>query len=101
MASPSHAHHRGNTEPVWSPAIQLTLHSSAIDDNYQMTVNGTCHHCRVSSIPVNSTSPMIFAIGPSLDLSSDDLDARIRRHTAYGPSTTSFSLPQISPTSSP
>ena len=65
-----------------------------------MTVNGTCHHCRSSSVPVTSTSPMIFAIGPGIDLSSDDLDARIRRHTAYGPPSP-LSLPQIFPTSSP
>ncbi len=37
---------------------------------------------------------MIFAVGPGIDLNSDDLDARIRRHTAYGP-------PSLAPESSP
>jgi len=51
-----------------------------------MLVNGTCRACRRHpSITVNSSSPMMFAIGPSIDLATDDLDARIRRHFAYGP----------------
>ncbi|KAK4158031.1 hypothetical protein C8A00DRAFT_11127 [Chaetomidium leptoderma] len=73
----------GNTEPVWSPNIQVTLHDSGIDDNADMTINGTCVGCQ-TAIKVDSTSPMMFAVGPDLDLSSDDLDARIRRHVAYG-----------------
>jgi hypothetical protein len=51
-----------------------------------MLVNGTCRACRRHpSITVNASSPMMFAIGPSIDLATDDLDARIRRHFAYGP----------------
>jgi hypothetical protein len=69
--------------------VQVTIHESSINDDFDMVVNGTCHGCR-SSVRVDSASPMMFAIGPSFDLYSDDLDARIRRHIAYGP----FSLPR-------
>jgi hypothetical protein len=64
--------------------VQVTVHESTINDDFDMIVNGTCRGCR-TSIRADSTSPMLFAVGPSFDLSSDDLDARIRRHTAYGP----------------
>jgi hypothetical protein len=49
-----------------------------------MIVNGTCHSCQSLVKQIDSASPMMFAVGPSLDLSSNDLDARIRRHVAYG-----------------
>ena len=49
-----------------------------------MVVNGTCHSCQSFLKQPDSASAMMFAVGPSLDLSSDDLDARIRRHAAYG-----------------
>jgi hypothetical protein len=81
----AHPSHRGDTEPAWSPSTKLTIYSSSLDDNLNMIVNGTCHDCRVSSMPINSSSPLIFAIGPGIDLSSDDPDARIRRHAGYGP----------------
>jgi hypothetical protein len=48
-----------------------------------MVVNATCHNCLLWSIR-STAAPMIFAVGPALDLSSDDKDARIRRHSAYG-----------------
>ncbi|KAK4121653.1 iron reductase domain protein [Parathielavia appendiculata] len=74
----------GNMEPVWSPSVELTLHSSTIDEYSDMVVNGTCHRCRPLIKQIDSASPMMFAVGPSLDLSSDEPDARIRRHIAYG-----------------
>lgn len=54
-----------------------------------MVINATCHGCRAlgpgrPSIRASTETPMMFAVGPSLDLSSDDPDARIRRHVAYG-----------------
>ncbi|KAK4097819.1 iron reductase domain protein [Parathielavia hyrcaniae] len=74
----------GNTEPVWSPSVQLTLHSSTINEDYDMVVNGTCRGCQALIKRTDSASPMMFAVGPSLELSTDDLEARIRRHVAYG-----------------
>ncbi|KAK3897603.1 hypothetical protein C8A05DRAFT_38837 [Staphylotrichum tortipilum] len=73
----------GHTEPVHDPSIRLALHSSTITDNQDMIVNATCLGCRRHPVPVTAASPMLFAIGPSLELSSDDPDARIRRHTGY------------------
>ncbi|KAK3306487.1 uncharacterized protein B0T15DRAFT_509860 [Chaetomium strumarium] len=79
----------GCTEPVWTRNVGITLHASSINDNADMTVNATCNGCRalgpaLPSIKTSSAAPMMFAIGPSLVLNSDDLDARIRRHSAYG-----------------
>ncbi|KAL1839918.1 hypothetical protein VTJ49DRAFT_1006 [Mycothermus thermophilus] len=74
----------GNTEPTYSPTIKLTIHESLINANFDMIVNATCHGCQSRLVRIDAASPMIFAVGPALDLSSDDLDARIRRHTAYG-----------------
>ncbi|KAL2267798.1 hypothetical protein VTJ83DRAFT_5075 [Remersonia thermophila] len=74
----------GNTEPVYSPGTRLTIHESLINANADMIVNATCHGCRARLPRVDAESPMIFAVGPALDLGSDDLDARLRRHTAYG-----------------
>lgn len=61
-----------------------------------MTANGTCHSCRnlqSQSAPFNPaiptsntpTAPIMFAVGPNSGaFSTDDLDARIRRHVAHG-----------------
>lgn len=54
-----------------------------------MVANGTCHGCRAlgpDKPPVEAiaTSPLMFAVGPNVGLSSDDRDARIRRHMGYG-----------------
>jgi hypothetical protein len=51
-----------------------------------MVVNATCRGCQSFIKAISSVAPMMFAVGPGLDLSSDDLDARIRRHTAHGSS---------------
>ncbi|KAK4235041.1 hypothetical protein C8A03DRAFT_37123 [Achaetomium macrosporum] len=80
---------RGGTEPVWTPNVRIAVHASSINDNSDMTVNATCNGCRalaqdLPSIKTSAATPMMFAIGPSLVLNSDDLDARIRRHSAYG-----------------
>ncbi|KAK0670076.1 hypothetical protein QBC41DRAFT_248430 [Cercophora samala] len=81
----------GNTEPTHRP-VRITLHPGT-ELTTQMTANGTCHSCRNlqaapfnPSIPANSpTAPVMFAVGPSSGaFSSDDLDARIRRHVAHG-----------------
>jgi hypothetical protein len=87
--NPSNLPTRGNTEPVWTSNIKITLHEgSTITNNLDMVANGTCHGCRAlssrASIVPTTDSPMIFAVGPSRVLSSDDLDARIQRHIGYG-----------------
>ncbi|GAB1318650.1 DOMON domain-containing protein [Madurella fahalii] len=79
----------GNTEPVFSPEIRITLHEGSAIHGFDMVANGTCHNCRAlgpdkPSIEITATSPMMFAVGPNLALSSDDPDARIRRHMGYG-----------------
>jgi hypothetical protein len=73
----------GNTEPVYSPETKLTLHETTVNDNFDMIVNATCHGCQ-SFTKADSAAPMMFAVGPGLELNSDDLDARIRRHSIYG-----------------
>ncbi|KAK4175755.1 hypothetical protein QBC36DRAFT_19156 [Triangularia setosa] len=86
----------GNTEPTHHP-LRITLHpgTELFPAIGQMTANGTCHSCRnlqttnpasSPAIPPNSpTAPIMFAVGPnSGSFSSDDLDARIRRHVAHG-----------------
>jgi hypothetical protein len=75
--------HRGETEPVWSPEVKVTIHDDTINSDSDMFVNGTCHGCR-TWLMTDSDIQMLFAVGPPLELSSDDMDARIRRHTAYG-----------------
>ncbi|KAK4115963.1 iron reductase domain protein [Canariomyces notabilis] len=79
----------GNTEPVFSGGIRITLHEGSGISNSDLIANGTCHSCRVlgagrPSVEATGASPMMFAVGPSIVLNSDDLDARIRRHVAYG-----------------
>ncbi|KXX73042.1 hypothetical protein MMYC01_210086, partial [Madurella mycetomatis] len=79
----------GNTEPVFSSDIRITLHEGSAIHDFDMVANGTCHSCRAlgpdkPSIEVAATSPMMFAVGPNVGLSSDDRDARIRRHMGYG-----------------
>ncbi|KAK0736221.1 hypothetical protein B0T21DRAFT_411408 [Apiosordaria backusii] len=92
----------GNTEPTYHP-LKITLHpgTELSPTTGQMTANGTCHSCRnlhtsnpsdssISSqkdaIPPNSpTAPVMFAVGAnSGSFSSDNPDARIRRHVAHG-----------------
>ncbi|KAK4202408.1 hypothetical protein QBC40DRAFT_276694 [Triangularia verruculosa] len=92
----------GNTEPTHQP-LKITLHSGTelSPTTGQMTANGTCHGCRnlhTTSRDSNSiasqkdaipsdvqTAPVMFAVGPNSGaFSSDDLDARIRRHVAHG-----------------
>ncbi|KAK4146597.1 uncharacterized protein C8A04DRAFT_25513 [Dichotomopilus funicola] len=72
----------GNTEPVHAPETKVTVHMSAVNDNSDMIVNATCHGCQAFT-KVGSAAPMMFAVGPDLDLKSDDLAAEIRRHVAY------------------
>jgi hypothetical protein len=76
------------SEPVYHPDVTITLDSSSsITDDY-MTVNGTCHNCRSWSGGSLATSSreqqFIFALGPGLDLSTNDLSASLRRHVGYG-----------------
>ncbi|KAL2129681.1 hypothetical protein VTI74DRAFT_7447 [Chaetomium olivicolor] len=77
----------GNTEPVHNPSIKVTVHDATINDNSDMIINATCQNCRglpgLPAIVPSATSPMMFAVGPGLGLSSDDPDARIRRHVVY------------------
>ncbi|KAL2159485.1 hypothetical protein VTH06DRAFT_2490 [Thermothelomyces fergusii] len=81
---------KGNAEPVYSPDTQLVVHDTSIDEeNANMVVNATCRRClpyaTANSAPgVERMASMMFAVGPELALSSNDLDARIRRHVAYG-----------------
>ncbi|KAL2166971.1 hypothetical protein VTG60DRAFT_1894 [Thermothelomyces hinnuleus] len=81
---------RGKTEPVYSPDTQLVIHDTSIDEeNSNMVVNATCRRCLPyatanSASGVERTASMMFAVGPELALNTDDLDARIRRHVAYG-----------------
>lgn len=56
---------------------------SAVNDNSDMIVNATCRGCQAFT-KVGSAAPMMFAVGPGLDLRSDDLTSQIRRHVAYG-----------------
>ncbi|KAK4249227.1 hypothetical protein C7999DRAFT_12877 [Corynascus novoguineensis] len=79
----------GNTEPVYSPETQLVIHDTSIDENLNMVINATCRRClpytKAYSAPgAERTASMMFAVGPDLALHSDELDARIRRHVAYG-----------------
>jgi hypothetical protein len=79
----------GNTEPVFSTGIRITLHEGSGISNSDLIANGTCHSCRAlgtgrPSVEATGASPMMFAVGPSIVLNSDDLDGRIRRHVAYG-----------------
>ncbi|KAL2146952.1 hypothetical protein VTI28DRAFT_1679 [Corynascus sepedonium] len=79
----------GNTEPVYSPETQIVIHDTSIDENLNMVINATCRRClpytKAYSAPAaERTASMMFAVGPDLALHSDQLDARIRRHVAYG-----------------
>ncbi|KAK3353234.1 hypothetical protein B0T25DRAFT_206131 [Lasiosphaeria hispida] len=78
----------GNTEPVFSPSVKLTIHGTSAIRSFDMIVNATCHGCRswaTGSIDAKSTTqPMIFANGPGIPLNSDDPAAGIRRHIGYG-----------------
>ncbi|KAL2152981.1 hypothetical protein VTH82DRAFT_4136 [Thermothelomyces myriococcoides] len=81
---------KGNTEPVYYPDTEVVIHNTSIDEeNANMVVNATCRRClpyakASSTSEVGQMASMIFAVGPELSLNSDDLDARIRRHVAYG-----------------
>ncbi|AEO67178.1 uncharacterized protein THITE_2075941 [Thermothielavioides terrestris NRRL 8126] len=87
----------GNTEPVWTPDVHIAVNDgTTINSNSDMIVNATCKRCRalgsgLPSIQTSAAAPIMFAVGPSLDLNSDDLDARIRRHAAYGQTTLDLS----------
>ncbi|KAK0717976.1 hypothetical protein B0T26DRAFT_309766 [Lasiosphaeria miniovina] len=85
----------GDTEPVYSPDIRFTLHAGTGIVNGSILVNGTCHNCRSWQTGAlnlgDRNQSMIFALGPSLDLTSDDPAAPLRRHMGYG----SFSVDMI------
>ncbi|EGS21256.1 uncharacterized protein CTHT_0031050 [Thermochaetoides thermophila DSM 1495] len=77
----------GHTEPFFDPNVKVTVHYSAVTENLDIIVHGTCHSCHAlaaSHIEFNRSLPLIWAVGPSLSLESDDLDAPIRRHISYG-----------------
>ncbi|KAK4130677.1 iron reductase domain protein [Trichocladium antarcticum] len=80
----------GLVEPVWNPDINITLHPSSTlaPDSLTMIANGTCHDClALAALPRTTAAPMIFAVGPAVQthpLSSDDRDARLRRHIGHG-----------------
>ncbi|KAK3361116.1 hypothetical protein B0T24DRAFT_114491 [Lasiosphaeria ovina] len=85
----------GDTEPVYSPDIRFTLHAGTGIVNGSILVNGTCHNCRswqTSALDLGDRNQsMIFALGPSLELTSDDPSAPLRRHMGYG----SFSVDMV------
>jgi len=77
-------------EPEYNSSIRFTSYSSSVGKN-GMIVNGTCFNCRTwarGSVDTNSTAQsMLWALGPNMDLSSDDPNAGIRRHIGAGRAT--------------
>ncbi|KAJ5492611.1 hypothetical protein N7539_001357 [Penicillium diatomitis] len=82
----------GESEPVYSTSIDVTLLDGTGLANNTMTVNGRCNNCtswKTGSLDVQSSSqPWNFALGPSGSsvrmLRSDSKTASIERHSKYG-----------------
>ncbi|KAK5658268.1 hypothetical protein OQA88_2243 [Cercophora sp. LCS_1] len=74
----------GHVEPSFDPSIQYTLHAPSGIHDHLMIINLTCHNCRSFINPSSSSQPLIFANGPGSPLSSDSLEAPLRRHITHG-----------------
>lgn len=83
----------GHVEPSYSREASKTMFiemrdGTGIKDG-RYVANGICHNCKTwssGSIDFDSkTQPMIYAVGPDeLHLSTNALDAGLRRHDYYG-----------------
>ncbi|KAK1759226.1 hypothetical protein QBC47DRAFT_294101 [Echria macrotheca] len=78
-----------DTEPLFTPGFNFTLHPNSGLVDSVMIINATCHNCRTfasgSVVTSQQTQTILFANGPGgLDLATDDASASIRRHVAYG-----------------
>lgn len=86
----------GHSEPVHEPSIEVfgvfndTYAPNAMTktDSGTLIAHGACRNCTqwaTGSLDFDSPAqPMIFALGPSCSLQSDNLAASIPRHRTYG-----------------
>ncbi|RMZ91089.1 hypothetical protein DV736_g1672, partial [Chaetothyriales sp. CBS 134916] len=78
----------GHVEPQHTDDVTVVLFSGSGITNHVFNVNGMCIGCRNwtgGSLNITSTSAnMIWALGPAVNLASNDLNASIRQHQRHG-----------------
>ncbi|RMZ78317.1 hypothetical protein DV737_g3934, partial [Chaetothyriales sp. CBS 132003] len=78
----------GHVEPQHTDDVTVALFDGSGITNNVFNVNGMCIDCRNwtgGSLDITSKSAsMIWAIGPAVSLTSDDLNATIRYHQVHG-----------------
>lgn len=86
----------GHSEPVHEPSIEVfgifndtyAPNAMTVTDTGTMIAHGACRNCTQWATGAldfsNTEQPMLFALGPSCSLQSDDLEASIPRHRTYG-----------------
>ena len=86
----------GHSEPVYTPYIEVfgiyndtyAPNAMSVTDTGTLIAHGACRNCTqwaTGALDFNDKAqPMIFALGPSCSIQSDDLEASIPRHRTYG-----------------
>lgn len=86
----------GHSEPIHDPSIEVfgvfndtyAPNAMTVADGGTLIAHGACRNCTRWATGAldfqDKAQPMIFAIGPSCSLQSDDPEASIPRHKIYG-----------------